>query len=261
MFYLFNGQLKEEQDKVSVSPMGEGYKYGLGLFETMLVSDGEIEFFKEHMDRLYKSCKVLGITFRVHRDELKSGIDDLIRMNHMLNASVKVQISKTPMGADSWIVMDVLKNRPNTFRVKVSDWIKGSSNPMICHKTTQYGGNLVELNKAKEEGFDEVLFFNELGYLTEGTFTNVFLIKQGKLFTPKVENGLLNGIMRTKIIKAAKALDIACIETDITRTDMEEMTSGFLTNSLIGVKAIEGIGDIVLDVQELQTWLLHRVKG
>lgn len=261
MFYLFNGQLKEENDKVSITPIGEGYRYGFGLFETMLVSEGELEFYNEHMDRLKASCEALDITFRIHRDEIKSAILDLVRLNHIEEGSVRLQVSKTKMGSDYWIMTDHLKKRPDTFKLKVSDWIKGSKNPIVSHKSTQYGGNLMELTSAKEKGFDEVLFFNEMGFLTEGAYTNVFFIKNSKLYTPRLENGLLAGIMRAKIIEAARALNIECFEVDLTMEDIKDKTAAFVTNSLIGVKSISSINDIDFEIQDLQTWLIHRVKG
>jgi 4-amino-4-deoxychorismate lyase len=96
----------------------------------------------------------------------------------------------------------------------------------------------LELRKAKDEGFDEVLFFNEKGYLAEGAISNIFIVRENRLYTPGLENGLLNGILRRKLFEQES---FAVEEKNIEPEFINQADEIFITNSLLKLMPIRSI--------------------
>ena len=111
---------------------------------------------------------------------------------------------------------------------------------MLCYiKSTNYIENIIEKNKAKEDGFKDVLFLNENGYLSETSCANIFIVKNDKIYTPKVSCGLLNGIIRMWVVK-----NFPVIETELTLDDLKNADEVFITNSLMGIMQVKKFEDI-----------------
>lgn len=98
--------------------------------------------------------------------------------------------------------------------------------------------NILEKGRAKEEGFFEPIFLNENGYIAEGAVSNIFFIKDEKMFTPKVSTDILNGVMRNFFIKHFD-VEVALIKKD----DLNDFDSGFITNSIMGYIEFEALGE------------------
>lgn len=93
--------------------------------------------------------------------------------------------------------------------------------------------NLLCLERARAAGCDEAVSLNESNHLTEGCTTNLFFVRDRKLCTPAVSCGLLNGIMRQVVLKAARACNIACEEGLYSVDELAAADELFLTNSLV----------------------------
>ena len=137
--------------------------------------------------------------------------------------------------------------RPNPYAGKVSDTRvrteyskirRNETSPLTYHKTLNYAENLMERRKAAQQGFDEAVFLNGKGEITEGTVSNVFFVKDGKIYTPPVSCGMLPGIMREYVCRSFQAE-----ETVIWPEDIELYDEMFLTNSLMGVMPAESLGE------------------
>lgn len=117
---------------------------------------------------------------------------------------------------------------------------------VVYHKTINYTDNILEKEIAAKAGFDEVIFTNVYNYLAEGSVSNVFFIKDNRLFTPATHCGLLNGIIRSWVID-----NFNVEEGEYTLNQIIDADEVFLTNSLMGImpvkqfqdKSFEGIGD------------------
>ena len=95
--------------------------------------------------------------------------------------------------------------------------------------------------RAQAKGFDEALLLNRRGHIFESSRANIFWIKDKVLYTPPLSSGCLNGIIRHQVIKQAVSLKTSVKEMDLTPAILENSDAAFLTNSLIGIKAIETI--------------------
>lgn len=118
-------------------------------------------------------------------------------------------------------------------RVTLSDVAVSSRDPFVHHKTTNRAWRDAELGKARKAGYDEVLFLNERGELTEGAITNVFLEISGRLYTPPPSSGLLEGVFRRHLLKD-RPLRIS--ERVLMPEDLGKADRVFLTNSVRGMQ-------------------------
>lgn len=213
--------------------LDEGIFFGKGVFETILFLEKPI-FLKEHIERLKNGMKELGL------EELEEEmLLDYISLNFIKNKAVKILV--TPQN-----IIITEREIPYT----EEDYIQGSSlklskvrrnsTSMLCYiKSTNYIENIIEKNKAKEDGFKDVLFLNENGYLSETSCANIFIVKNNKIYTPKVSCGLLNGITRMWVIK-----NFPVIETELTLDDLKNADEVFITNSLMGIMKVKKFEDI-----------------
>jgi para-aminobenzoate synthetase/4-amino-4-deoxychorismate lyase len=113
---------------------------------------------------------------------------------------------------------------------------KDSSNPLLFHKTTQRAiYDLPREQAARDHGVDEVVFLNERGELTEGSFTNIFVERDGRLLTPALSCGLLPGTLRAELIAEGRASEAVLTVADLNSAKI------FLGNSVRGLVPAEYI--------------------
>ena len=213
--------------------LDEGIFFGKGVFETILFLEKPI-FLKEHIERLKNGMKELGL------EELEEEmLLDYISLNFIKNKAVKILV--TPQN-----IIITEREIPYT----EEDYIQGSSlklskvrrnsTSMLCYiKSINYIENIIEKNKAKEDGFKDVLFLNENGYLSETSCANIFIVKNDKIYTPKVSCGLLNGIIRMWVIE-----NFPVIEKELRLDDLKNADEVFITNSLMGIMKVKKFEDI-----------------
>ena len=97
-----------------------------------------------------------------------------------------------------------------------------------------------------KNGYDEVLFLNENGLVTEGSISNIFLVKGNIIYTPKAESGLLPGVVRNFIID-----EFNVIEKEIVLDDLFNADEIFITNSLLGVMKISKLEDKIFEKNKI----------
>ena len=203
------------------------------LIETLLWSPGTgFRFLPHHLRRLSSSARYFG--FRIRREEILSALESAIR-SHADSAARKIRLLLGRDGAASVEVSPVppLRDRRGPPRVKISTVSVSSRDPFLRHKTTNRAWRDAELRKAVEEGFDEVIFLNERGEITEGAISNLFLDFGGKLLTPPASCGLLEGVFRRSIL-ADRAWRAA--EKILYPEDLEKAAEIVLTNSVRGAR-------------------------
>ena len=170
------------------------------LIETFLWSPGTgFGFLPEHLRRLASSARYFGFRFREEavRSALRSALrkeaaasPQKVRLLLARNGEVNVEMSP---------LTTILKGtRPA--RVTISTVGVSSRDPFVRHKTTHRGWRDEELRKARNDGFDEVIFLNERGEAAEGAITNLFVEADGRLLTPPASCGLLEGVRRRRML-------------------------------------------------------------
>lgn len=199
--------------------------FGTGLFETILIQKKPI-FLKEHIHRINWGISELGLGEKISLIEIEKFILD----NNIENSALKIIVTKKNL---IFIVRELTYTKDdyeNGFIIRLSNIRKSSQSRIVRLKTINYLENILELKDAKKLGYNESIFFNENGILTEGCITNIFIIKNKCIYTPKISAGLLPGIIRGWVINNFEVNEI-----DITKDMLLEAEEIFLTNSLVGI--------------------------
>ena len=135
----------------------------------------------------------------------------------------------------------------------LSSVIRNSTSRLTSIKSTCYIENILEKQKAKSEGFDDALFINEKGYLAETSCSNIFIVKNNRILTPKSDNGLLRGIIREWIMK-----NFVVEECNLTYYDLKDAEEVFITNSLMGVMKVNKIDKFTYRREEITLGIFNK---
>ena len=238
-----------------MNPLSKSLNYGIGLFETFSLKNGQLEYLDAHLERLIESLETLGVPYDVSQETLKDKVKSYCKDHMLTEGIIKIVIGDTNP-------VDTITHRVNPYdesvykhgyKLSISDIQRHSSNPLWCHKTTNYWLNIMVKNLAETN--EEILFLNENKEVTEGTVSNIFLIKKGVIKTPNISCGLSGGIMRQQVLIQCKKLDIKIEECQLTVDDLLDSDSLFITNSAMGVMPVTeflGFPKVILPlVQEL----------
>ena len=226
-----------------------GFLLGDGIFETILVHDGQPVFLQDHIDRLNEACIFLKIPMSLDLPEVTQIISHLhsgMGNNH-IECSARISVSRG-MGARGLLFPDKAVSSPTLvisidpiaksaakFTYKIRDYRRAETSLSARFKTLNYLDNIMARNDAASSGFNEAIMCNSHGRIACGSYTNIFLIdEEGCVRTPALSEGALNGITRRKILSLAKGLNIPIVEGKI---EVQHIQSNgcFFSNSLIGI--------------------------
>ena len=228
--------------------MDEGLSFGRGVFETIICKAKPV-FFNEHIERLKKSMEKIGL-IPLEEEILRAKIDNLDIQDKVLKITV------TPLN----IIITERKinyteeDYKRGMTLTISKVNRNSTSRLCYIKSTCYIENLLEKENAKKIGYDDVIFLNEKGYVTETSCANIFIVKNKEIFTPKISDGLLEGIIRKKIIEQC---DVK--EKSITMQDLNESKEVIITNSIMGIMSIKKIDDIKYDSETIKHILTKKM--
>ncbi len=202
------------------------------LIETLLWSPATgFRHLRDHLRRLCASARYFG--FRIRRERILSALESAIR-NETRAAARKIRLLVERDGTATVDASPVPPSRGGALpRVKLSAVRVSSRDPFVRHKTTNRAFRDDELRKAAAEGYDEVLFLNERGEITEGAISNLFLDIGGKLLTPPAACGLLEGVFRGHILADRKW---RAAEKVLYLDDLRKASGLLLTNSVRGAR-------------------------
>ncbi len=252
--------------------MGEALDYGYSLFETIRFQERTPQNTKGHYNRIKNSAQALDILFEKTQSDFDHELNGHIEGAGVHTGALRYQLLK--QGTSSSVQIQIKSNRYKKdmylsgFKVGLTGLVKHSDSILVRHKTSNYMENLLALRQMKQDGFDEGLIINEKSNLTEGTYTNIFLIKEGAVYTPPLEAGLLEGTMRAQVLKWCTEHHIRVYLLDIAKDTLESYESGFLTNALMGIMPIRQIDqaihfelehDLILRISEgvMHEWILE----
>jgi branched-chain amino acid aminotransferase len=252
---IVSGNLTSEPENTSFN--NRAFKYSDAIFETMLWNNGRILFFDWHYERLEKSMKFMKFDFysSLNKSILNDNIKALIESNNIASsARIRLTIFRNSEGfyqpAQNEISYHIechpLNHPPYTnqidgLKVGFFEEVALACNPLSNHKTTAKTERVLASLFAKEHSFDNCLFFNTKGNISEAIQSNIFLVKSNKLITPSLDQGCVDGIMRRKIKHLCSSLSIDFVEKPITKDALLDSDELFLTNVIQGIQWIERI--------------------
>ena len=262
--------------------------YGVAAFEGMRAYEtrnGTAIFrLKEHIDRLFKTAHILGMKIPFSPKEIENASIQSVKSNklksayirplvfygsegmglHANNLSVHVSIASWMWGA--YLGEDALTKG---IRVKTSSFTRHMVNSVMCRAkaTGGYINSVMALQEVAKDGYDEALLLDAEGMVAEGTGENLFIVKNGELFTP-VLTSALEGITRETVMQLAKNLNLKISEKKITRDEVYISDEAFFTGTAAEVTPIReldgrqiGAGSIGKITSLLQKAYLEAVKG
>lgn len=246
MKIYLNGKILESKD-AAISVFDRGYLFGEGLFETFRSYDGKVPFITKHLDRMEWSSTFIGIPFP-HPEEIKKAVQEVLQANQLADARIKVVLTAQgdsfkpaaptdDMNVNLLVSAEILAELPQAYYKKgvgiiFVHSVMGEVSPITHIKSTSWGSKMVARREVEEKGAFEGVFINPKGFVTEGTVTNLFWVKEGTLFTVPQNEGLLGGVTRGLVLELAKKNHIPFKELPTTPADLKKSDEIFLTNSL-----------------------------
>lgn len=229
----------------TLSPRDRGFLLADGLFETFKVIEGQAEDLDAHLARLARGAALLHIPYEQNKNSIEAKIQALILENHFENQSLSARITLTRGPGQRGLVPDTV-SKP-TFLITLAPYSPPLNRPLVLSlasdrrnefsrlsniKSLSYTENVLGRLEAIEAGADDCVFLNTRGFVACTSCANIFIEKEARLITPPLEDGVLSGITRAKIIASQKTV----LEQSLTLQDCLEADRIWVCNSLIGMR-------------------------
>jgi branched-chain amino acid aminotransferase len=264
-----------------------GLHYGSGVFEGIRAYKtprGTAVFrLTEHFERLANSAKLLYMELPYSVDELKSACWDLIGANGLPECYVRpiaffgygelgvssrgspvdVAIMSWPWG--SYLGEEGLRNG---IRAKISSWERIGPNviPHVAKATGIYINSMLAVLEANRSGYEEAILLTHDGYIADGSGENIFIVKDGVIYTPDLSASILPGITRNTVMQIAQDLGHPLVEKNLIRTDLYLADEVFMCGTAAEVTPIREVDDQLIGppgpvTVEIQAAYLDTVHG
>jgi branched-chain amino acid aminotransferase len=241
-----DGKFYPESD-AKISVFDHGLLYGDGVFEGIRFYNGRVFRLEEHLQRLWDSARSICLDVPISRAKMTEALLETIRKNDMREGYIRLLLTR---GVGNLGLNPAQCKKPSVIIIAAAIALypkemyeKGLSvvtcatrrtnpaslNPAV--KSLNYLNNVMARIEANLAGADEALMLNDQGNVAECTADNVFVIKNGQIFTPPISAGALRGITRAVAFEIAAELGIRVTETDITRHDVFVADECFLTGT------------------------------
>lgn len=203
------------------------------IIECLLHDEG-YKHFEKHLTRLQESAEKLA--FELDVDKLRR--DLLAKQGEMPSGQSKVRIvlSKSGQYRIEFIEVQPMDDRNSRNIILSEQYVASSRNWLLQHKTSAREHYRKEYEKYASAGYYDVVFANELGQVTEGSFNNIFIRKNGIWYTPPVSCGLIPGIQRGNLLAST---DIDAREKILSVRDLHEADEIFLVNAIRGIRKVK----------------------
>jgi branched-chain amino acid aminotransferase len=240
-----NGELLPD-DQARISVFDHGLVVGDGVFETIKVTHGSPFALTRHLQRLARSAEGLGLP-QPDLGQIRAGVlavinaaeaHGLARLRVTLTGGIGPLGSERTAGAPCTTIVALAEQPPPapTVDVVTVPWPRNERGALAGLKTTSYADNVRALTYAAQRGGNEAIFGNTVGNLCEGTGTNVFIVRGGKLLTPPLESGCLAGVTRALVLEWTGAE-----EADVPLGELAEAEEAFLTGTTRDVQPIRAV--------------------
>ncbi len=243
--YIDGQYYPKEEAKVSV--FDHGLLYGDGIFEGIRAYNGRVFRLEEHLERLYLSARSILIDIPLTIDEMREAVLETIRRNNQKDSYIRLLVTrgKGDLGLDPRkcpkpaiiIISDEIKLYPketyeNGLKLIIASTRKNSPDALSPRiKSLNYLNNILGKLEAINAGCAEAVMLDRHGYLTECTSENIFLVKNGAVFTPTATVGILEGITRSVVMELASKMGYQVQMALLTAHDLYVADEVFVTGT------------------------------
>ncbi len=259
LIYINGEFVPESEAKISI--FDHGFLYGDGVFEGIRAYNGRVFKLKEHIDRLYDSAKAISLEIPISKQEFVEIILETLRKNKLRDAYIRPIVTRGigDLGLDPrkckdptvivitkpWgkLYGDLYEKGLTAVTVTVRRVSFDALPPNI--KSLNYLNNILAKIEANAKGGDEAIFLDRNGYISEGSGDNIFIVKNGIVYTPPTINNL-KGITREAVIELISKLGIPFRETNLGLYDLYTADEVFVTGTAAEIAPI-----IVIDGRKI----------
>jgi branched-chain amino acid aminotransferase len=236
-----------DQAEAKISVFDHGLLYGDGVFEGIRFYNDRVFRLDEHIDRLWDSSRSIALDLPMSKSELIAATLETIRQNDLHDGYIRLIVTRGPgslgLSPDSCrrpsviIIAATIALYPEDLYYKGLTMVtcatrrtsSAALNPRV--KSLNYLNNIMGKLEAQNAGAGEGLMLNEQGYVAECTGDNIFILKQGQIFTPHLNAGILEGVTRAVVFELAERLQIRTVECELSRYDVYTAEECFLTGT------------------------------
>lgn len=256
-----NGRLYDKED-AKISVYDHGLLYGDGVFEGIRSYAGNVFRLDQHLDRLWESAKAIYLKIPISKEEMAAAVVDTLAANDITDGYIRLIITRGSgvLGLDPnktsdpqvIIITDHISLYPAELYQRGLEIVTAGTvrnhpaalSPRI--KSLNYLNNVLAKIEAIQAGTLEALMLNTRGEVAECTGDNIFIVKNGELFTPPLDAGILDGITRQAVIELAEQRGLTVHSIPLVRHDVYVADECFLTGT-----AAEVIPVVKVDSREI----------
>jgi len=263
-----------------------GLHYGSGVFEGIRCYDtpkGPAVFrLKDHVQRLHNSARLLYMQIQYSVDELKDATHELVGANGLPECYLRpiafYGYGQLGVAARSNPVETVIMSWPwgsylgeegmrHGIRAKISSWQRVSPNivPHVSKASGVYLNSMLAVTEANNAGYDEAILLTPEGTVADGSGENIFVVRDGVIYTPDLATGILPGITRDTVMQIAQDLGYSVVEKTLIRSDLYLADEVFMCGTAAEVTPLRsvddheiGAGEVTLQIQKAY---LDTVRG
>lgn len=254
-YFNFNGKILDDADNI-IGPANRGLRYGDGVFETMKLKNGQLILSDEHFFRLWKGMQLL--QFEIPKlftpEKATAEILALTAKNKLTSARVRMTILRSDGG-----IYDPKNNLPNyiieTLPLAGESGSFNTNGLQLCLyrdavKSIDRFSNIKHNNYlpyfmgaifAKQNKCNDALILNSKGNICDSTIANVFVIKDGTVYTPALTEGCVAGVMRKWLTEKILEAGYEVTETAVTHEFIADADELFLSNSVYNIRWVAGL--------------------
>lgn len=244
IYVNINGKVfNSENAKISV--LDRGFLYGDSIYEVTRTYSGVPFLLQEHLDRLWHSASKLHMHLDFSQEQIIHQVNSVLAELESENAYIRIIITR----GEGAITLDPTKPEKNNLVIIVKEqpenpswWYdkgvnvviadiqrihKGAVDPNV--KSGNYLNNVMAIMQAKNEGAFDAIMLNQEGFVTEGSTNNIWMVKDGEIFTPPLSAGILEGITRKSLLHLARKNEIHVYQKNISPEDVINADEVFLT--------------------------------
>ncbi len=263
-----DGQMVEWRD-AKVHVLTHTLHYGCGAFEGVRAYDtvnGPAIFrLREHTERLFNSAKILRMKVPFSIEQVEQAQRDVVKANGLKSGYIRPlvwlgseKLGVNPRGAQVHLMVAAWhwgaylgeEGLKRGIRVKTSSYTRHHVNITMTQAkaVSNYTNSILANLEATEDGYDEALLLDSAGFVSEGAGENLFVIKNGVIYTPDLSAGALNGITRNTIFHIAKDLGLEIVQKRITRDEVYIADEAFFTGTAAEVTPIRELDRIEIGI-------------
>ena len=239
--------------EVRLSPGQAGLLNGWGFFTTVRIYEGIPFAFERHWKRLQRDAERTHCPFPFEENVVRGQLGEVLRANHVREGAARIYMIYNQVGfwrsdedfprVDLLVCSADLPSYREPARLGLREHGRNAASPLAGVKVTSWLDNVWNYYEAQQAGFDEVVLLNERGEVAECTAANIFCVKGGRVATPPVSAGCLQGITRSVLLEIGAGVGAPVEERILRPEDLYAADEVFISStnrSMLGVSEVKG---------------------